>query len=224
MNKRAILLLSVLCHAGLVGSAIHIHKTTSPGLELAAEAESRRHVRPDISSQSRTNVRREIGAVTNRISEQFNWAQVESPDYKEYIAKLRAIQCPEQTIRDIITADVNKLYALKLRELRPNQGRLEYWKRAPQYYSKEERDRQEKYRQLEKEKSALLAELLGEDTKKLSKKETGYKTIGIACSVSFRRRRKRRRKKCMNGSNSNCRRSTATTFRMKTTRRRFAAS
>src|SRR5439155_18080321 len=42
---------------------------------------------------------------------QFSWAAVEAEDYRQYIANLRAIDCPEETIRDIIIADVNKLYA-----------------------------------------------------------------------------------------------------------------
>src|SRR5688572_7991462 len=124
MNKRAILLLSVICNAGLVGWAIHLHKGTSPRAETTAKAKSRGEVVPDVSSATHTNVRRETFVVTNQVSEQFHWSQVESQDYKEYIARLRGIQCPEQTIRDIITADVNKLYALKQKELRPNQGRL----------------------------------------------------------------------------------------------------
>lgn len=41
----------------------------------------------------------------------FSWRQVESPDYRTYVANLRKIACPEQTIRDIITADVGGLYA-----------------------------------------------------------------------------------------------------------------
>jgi hypothetical protein len=43
----------------------------------------------------------------------FNWSQVESGDYRTYIANLRSIGCPEQTIRDIITADVDSQYALR---------------------------------------------------------------------------------------------------------------
>ena len=43
----------------------------------------------------------------------FSWSQVESADYKQYIANLRSINCPEQTIRDIILADINKLYAAR---------------------------------------------------------------------------------------------------------------
>src|SRR5687767_831304 len=42
-------------------------------------------------------------------AEGFDWRLVESEDYKKYIVNLRSIGCPEETIRDIITADVNKL-------------------------------------------------------------------------------------------------------------------
>src|SRR6266850_7173947 len=43
----------------------------------------------------------------------FSWRELESSDYSTYIANLRDIGCPEQTIRDIIVADVNQLYAQK---------------------------------------------------------------------------------------------------------------
>lgn len=42
---------------------------------------------------------------------QFRWAQLESPDYLTYVANLRGIGCPEQTIRDIIIADICHLYS-----------------------------------------------------------------------------------------------------------------
>src|SRR5258707_184974 len=41
----------------------------------------------------------------------FSWQEVESPDYPTYVANLRDIGCPEQTIRDIIVVDVNALYS-----------------------------------------------------------------------------------------------------------------
>jgi hypothetical protein len=46
----------------------------------------------------------------------FRWSQLESPDYRTYIANLEAIGCPKQTICDIITADVDSLYAPKRRQ------------------------------------------------------------------------------------------------------------
>lgn len=47
----------------------------------------------------------------------FAWNQVEAADYPTYISNLRAIHCPEQTIRDIIVADVESLYLHKRQEL-----------------------------------------------------------------------------------------------------------
>src|SRR3974390_2881754 len=41
----------------------------------------------------------------------FSWQEVEATDYPTYISNLRGIGCPEQTIRDIIIADVNALFA-----------------------------------------------------------------------------------------------------------------
>src|SRR5436190_6926071 len=44
----------------------------------------------------------------------FTWSEVESPDYHRYILNLRRAGCPEKTIRDIIVADVNDLYAERI--------------------------------------------------------------------------------------------------------------
>lgn len=40
----------------------------------------------------------------------FNWRQIETSDYPTYVQNLRTIGCPEETIRDIIAADVASLY------------------------------------------------------------------------------------------------------------------
>jgi len=41
----------------------------------------------------------------------FNWSDIESDNYLTYIANLKSIGCPPTTIRDIIVADVNQLFA-----------------------------------------------------------------------------------------------------------------
>jgi hypothetical protein len=46
-----------------------------------------------------------------------DWIQIESTDYPTYINNLRKVGCPEQTVREIITADVADLYAQKRQEL-----------------------------------------------------------------------------------------------------------
>jgi hypothetical protein len=61
-------------------------------------------------------------------SKPFRWSQLESPDYRIYVANLRGIGCPEQTLRDIVLADVHALYTPKRNELearRAKSGLLE---------------------------------------------------------------------------------------------------
>lgn len=41
----------------------------------------------------------------------FQWSQVESTDYPAYIANLRGIGCPERTVREIVAADLDDLFA-----------------------------------------------------------------------------------------------------------------
>ncbi len=41
----------------------------------------------------------------------FRWSQLESSDYRTYIANLRKVGCPELTIREIVAADVADLFA-----------------------------------------------------------------------------------------------------------------
>jgi hypothetical protein len=47
----------------------------------------------------------------------FDWSTEESADYKTYLANLRAIGCPEETVRDIIIAAVDKLLASRSRAI-----------------------------------------------------------------------------------------------------------
>ncbi|XHR29298.1 MAG: hypothetical protein ACFUZC_01795 [Chthoniobacteraceae bacterium] len=47
----------------------------------------------------------------------FQWSSLESEDYSTYIASLRKIGCPEQTIFDIISADLESLYTQRQTEL-----------------------------------------------------------------------------------------------------------
>lgn len=72
----------------------------------------------------------------------FSWSEIESDDYEKYIRNLRAIGCPEQTIRDIILADVNKLYD----ERKAGEDQ------TPEHF-----------KALDGERRALLAQLLGAD-------------------------------------------------------------
>src|SRR5207247_2614407 len=98
--------------------------------------------------------------VTNRVVQTIDWHNVESEDYRKYIANLRSIGCPEETIRDIITADVNKLFAQRRRELASGGKKFEFWKTTGNpFMAMVDSDKMEKQQQLDKEKRALLREL-----------------------------------------------------------------
>lgn len=90
----------------------------------------------------------------------FTWEQVESPDYREYIANLRAIGCPEETIRDIITADVTKLYEAKRKTARGTPRKFEFWKPGnPVASMLGDPETLKALRALEEEKARVLREL-----------------------------------------------------------------
>src|SRR5688500_4005096 len=106
------LIMVILCASALAltGAIVGVARSKGPvvtegskGFEVAAPISERIKLR-----QETTKTGSGAGAATIPA---FHWSEVESADYKEYIAKLRAVQCPEDTIRDIIVADINKLYA-----------------------------------------------------------------------------------------------------------------
>ncbi len=88
----------------------------------------------------------------------FTWQEVESADYPTYIANLRNIGCPEQTIRDIIIADVNGLYARRRATelVTPEQ---QWWRSEPD--TNVLQVALDRLRGLEDERRALLTRLLG---------------------------------------------------------------
>ncbi|MFM2082770.1 MAG: hypothetical protein RL380_1461 [Verrucomicrobiota bacterium] len=93
----------------------------------------------------------------------FTWDQLESDDYDRYINNLRAIGCPDDTIRDIIVCDVDALYAHRRITDSPDRN-PEWWKAdsSPTNYY-------ELYYQgrdlLDQERTALLTKLLGSSWK-----------------------------------------------------------
>jgi LysM repeat protein len=88
----------------------------------------------------------------------FSWREVESTDYPTYIANLRDIGCPEQTIRDIIIADVNGMYSRK-RATELLTAEQQWWRSEPDPAVLQAAA--EKSRALEDERRTLLVRLLG---------------------------------------------------------------
>ncbi len=95
----------------------------------------------------------------------FHWGQLETSDYREFIARLRAIGCPEQTIRDLVIADIDKLYAAKVQSLRPMRKNLQYWQseEAELANNQDVREAERREREIERDKARVIRDLLGVD-------------------------------------------------------------
>ena len=105
----------------------------------------------------------------------FQWAQLESEDYKTYVARLRAIGCPEQTVRDIIIADLDKLFAPELRAAAGRRKDLKYWNPEEEEMLNDidprELSRQE--RELDRRKREIIQELVDADLVRERSKASG---------------------------------------------------
>lgn len=82
----------------------------------------------------------------------FHWGQLESEDYRTYIANLRGVGCPETTIRDIIVADVHALYEPRYRGLATETAGSAAVAAAERHLARQ---------RVEHEEAALLEVLLG---------------------------------------------------------------
>jgi hypothetical protein len=108
----------------------------------------------------------EAPVVTRVDAAPFNWTRIESDDYRVYIKNLRAIGCPEQTVRDIITADVDSLYKARGRQLRQKLTALANGPWSARLGSQSALEAE--LRRLPGEEEALIAELLGPQTAPLA--------------------------------------------------------
>ena len=109
---------------------------------------------------------------------QVSWRDIQVEDLKEFIRRLRAVDCPEGTIEDLVIAEVNRRYAPKLRALWSEDAfQNDYWKPYQQAYdpakTKKNREHMRQQQALQKEKTALLVELFGVDVEKQRLKEEG---------------------------------------------------
>ena len=125
MNIRNILAILLLVSMGLnVWLALYALREPLP----AAGQLAREQAAGSMIAALTNDAPRQPQTSANIRNPNFGWQTVESADYREYIANLRAVGCPEETIRDIIRADVKKLYEQKRKEVRRAAPRFEYWK------------------------------------------------------------------------------------------------
>ncbi len=82
----------------------------------------------------------------------FRWSELESTDYRTYVSNLRRVGCPEETLGDILKADVDSVYA-------PRREQIE---RAAGGGSMTREQGERQLAALREEEASFLASLLGD--------------------------------------------------------------
>lgn len=165
MTTKGLLAISVLLNVGLV---------IGLGYWMRRASQTSQPTLPPLSSKATRAVpesRTVIQIATNVM--ELDWRMVESQDYRQYISNLRAIGCPEQTIRDIIIADVNQLFAAKAKEWLATRQAAPFWKAAGANNAALEAERIQKQVELNREKRRILQDLLGGDVAESSPRLDG---------------------------------------------------
>jgi len=125
MKIRALLLVSFCLNLGLFGAYWVAKRASEPDsatLEFSSKTDPQ-------SPSPRPGSRPGKGSTTVSIEEfPFDWSRVESEDFRQFISNMRSIGVPEETIRDIIIAEINKIYAAKVNALYPPPSTFEFWK------------------------------------------------------------------------------------------------
>jgi hypothetical protein len=147
MRGRVVLWLSLVLNIVLTAMILELPRLTP---EPAAGIQPHSAALEEGPHRYRTNV------VVRR--QNFVWNQIESEDYRTYIANLRAIGCPEATIRDIIVAEVNQLFSRR-RATEVLTADQQWWRSDPDPAVTSAAV--EKIRSLENERRTLLTALLG---------------------------------------------------------------
>jgi hypothetical protein len=94
----------------------------------------------------------------------FHWSQIRTNDYRQYLADLRALGCPEATARDIPIGMIQRKYRPRLAALR--RGVTPYWQtyeRRSRRQDQEATQRAAALRELQAERDRLIRDLLGVD-------------------------------------------------------------
>jgi hypothetical protein len=143
VRSRAVIISSLLCNVLLFGLVLYLGENRTAPINPVQDT-------PSAGLRTKTNI----------VIKPFNWQQVESDDYKTFIANLRSIGCPEETIRDIVIADVNKLFAARERAL-SGADDWKYWQANNRLPAKISNEREAQLVALHEQKRAVIRTLLG---------------------------------------------------------------
>jgi hypothetical protein len=105
MKTKALLAASLLANGLLLGAVAYLSKQDDNDLAVAPLVVCIPHPAPQAPGTP-------TGAVASAADPEKARAigRIESEDYKRYIAHLRSVGCPDETIRRVLIADINDLF------------------------------------------------------------------------------------------------------------------
>ncbi len=163
MNPRSLLALSVCANALLLCGVLALSKSRArpPSPTVVARAETT----PAAPAPHRfTRITRQAPPPgVAEVAAPFHWAQVESADYKVFIANLRGIGCPEATVRDIVIADIDGLFAGRVKaQVDGVTGRFWHLVSRHDEFEKLVTEKHKELQKLDDERDELFKELFGD--------------------------------------------------------------
>lgn len=159
MNSRLLLAVSIGLNLGLMALVVFKHAAT-PKSSTSPTRIIRTNTIVKLAARTIT-----VPAPTPAPAP-LDWGSVESEDYRLYIANLRSIGCPDETIKDIIISDVAKLFAKKFREqalLIDRSTPKKFWQTSSANGRNSKEPIAALRNQLEKDQRDLIRDLLGVD-------------------------------------------------------------
>jgi len=136
--------------------------TRSTGERLPPESPLPEQGTPDTSPLNESDQTPRVSAAPQPKDPKFSWKSVANRDLKQQIQKLRTVECPEETIQDIILAEIDRIYQAREASLGLKRDGVKPWEgmgvdRVADF------DRAARLRQLRVEKRNLIFDLLGID-------------------------------------------------------------
>jgi len=153
-SHRSLLLLSLLVNAVLAAGVVYFLRPAAPRVPSASPVRAV-VTAPAVSAASSTAVAPAVIVITNR----FQWRELESTNYEVFVANLRAVGCPEKTVRDLVLADLRAAFHARMRAESPA---VPFWTGGRER-ARLEREGQERETRLSAEFAALAKRLLGVD-------------------------------------------------------------
>jgi hypothetical protein len=148
MKRPGFLAISLMGNLVLVAAFLVVRQRSTPGTAATAPA-----MPPAATSETAPAWPATNGTPVSVVP----WRLIASADYRQYIANLRAVGCPEWLVRDIIVADIDDLYEQKSRT---DPVYFAPWQGADSRRMAT-RSRSAKINALRQEKRALVKSLLG---------------------------------------------------------------